>query len=114
MAEDQFAQLFRNLSDQIGNLTISGLVPIYNGEPAKFNDWVKSIDKCTIVNGLSEDKKTRLAYRFSNGIVSDFLARYLSDNPEVTWEATKGELSRRFGQVSDPYLERCQRQPLTE
>lgn len=105
MAEDQFAQLCNNITDKLGNLGLNDLVPVFEGDSAKFKDWIKSIEKCAVVNNLPEVKNKLLAYRFSTGVVSDFLHRYLSDNPNSTWTQMKAELGQRFGEVRDTYLQ---------
>ena len=103
MADANFAQIFRTLSDQLGNLGLSELVPVFDGESAKFKDWVKAINKCAVVNNLPDTRKKVIAYRFSSGVVSEFIQRYLTDSQDATWDQMKDELSKRFGDVSDAY-----------
>ena len=43
-----------------------------------------------------------IAYQSSRGAISDFIQRYLHDNPAHSWEQLKAELSGRFAEITDP------------
>ena len=105
MADQQFADLFRSLSDKLNNLGLNDLITPFSGEPSQFRSWINAIDKCAIINSVPDNKKKLLAYRFSTGRVSDFIQRYFTENPNCTWIMLKAELSRRYGEVTDQFLQ---------
>ena len=45
-----------------------------------------------------------LALRYSDGLVSVFIQRYLKENPTVTWANFKEELEQRYGEVKDTHV----------
>ena len=50
---------------------------------------------------LQADKVKLVAYKTSAGSVSDFIERYLTNNPNNTWNQLKTELTMRFAEISD-------------
>ena len=104
MADAPFVALFSNISDKLGNLGLSDIVPIFGGDSSQFKSWIKAIEKSSVINGLDDAKKKIIAYRFSTGTVSDFINRNITESPETTWTELKLELTGRYGTVSDSHL----------
>ena len=104
---DDFKVLFQNISEQLVNLGLHGatdFVPIFDGELSKFQNWVKAIEKCALVNNLPDQKKKLVAYRFSSGTVSDFILRNIQESPHAEWAQLKTALADRFSVVSDAHI----------
>ena len=60
---DDFKVLFKSISEQLVNLGLHGatdFVPIFDGEHSKFQNRVKAIEKCALVNNLPDQKKKRV------------------------------------------------------
>ena len=102
------AQAFQNLALEMTNVSsalgaqgISQIVTPYEGEPKKFKEWVKSIEKYAVLTNLDNDKIKRVAYQSSRGPVSDFIRRYQDGNPDSAWDDMKTELGNRFSEVVD-------------
>ena len=110
MAEGQeFAQVFQNLTAELTNvssaLTTQGIaanIPKFDGNPKFYRDWVKAIDKYAILLHVQDDRKKLMAFQSSSGAVSGFIERYMTANPQNTWEQLKRQLSVRFSEVTDP------------
>ena len=107
-ADGNVAQAFQNLADEMGNVSIqlgaqgiSQIISPYEGEPKKFKEWVKSIEKYAVLTNCDNDRIKRVAYQSSRGPVSDFIRRYQDNHPNHTWNQMKEELTSRFSEVVD-------------
>jgi hypothetical protein len=100
----QLANTLDKLGDKIATQTITEGVETYSGKPSELNRWFKSVEKhCLLTYGRLEANECKLiAYRCSKTAVSDFLKGFLERNPGVSWDETKTELRRRFGEILDP------------
>ena len=109
MAEQVFLQLFRSVDEQMNHLTttmgaqgIAKVVPNFDGSnPKEFKDWVKNIEKFATLTGIQDEKIKLVAYQASRGPVSDYLKRYMDENPTHDWNRIKTELKSCFGDVVD-------------
>lgn len=108
MADANVAQVFQNLALEMSNVStalgthgINQIVTPFEGEPKKYKEWVKSIEKYAVLTNLNNDKIKRVAYQASRGPVSEFIRRYQDANQQATWDQLKGELSTRFSKVTD-------------
>lgn len=108
MAEPDVARVFQNLAVEMGNVStalgaqgVNQIVLPFEGEPKKFKEWVKSIEKYAALTNLDDNKVKRVAYQASRGPVSDFIKRYSETNPQATWANMKTELSTRFSEITD-------------
>ena len=112
MAEEINIQgVFQNLATQVQSLSqklsvngIGQIVQPFNGNPAKFSEWIKSIEKYAVLTNLNERDKFLVTLQTSQLGVSDFISRWLNDgaDPETkTWVNLKAQLSYRFGEVVD-------------
>jgi len=59
------------------------------------------LKKCAILTNTRGERIKTIAFQSSKGSVSDFIQRYISDQPERTWGEMKVELSSRFAEVTD-------------
>lgn len=73
----------------------------FQGDPKRFQNWVKSIEKYTMLIGGNGDQKKRFALQTADGPVSEFLVRYYSSNPVSSWPEVLAHLKARFGEIID-------------
>ena len=94
----------QRLADAITNRNdLFQLIPNrYDGDPKKFREWIKQIEKYCFMTDTHRDKVKLIAYKTSTGPVSDFIERYITINANNTWEQLKAELTLRFAEISDP------------
>ena len=103
------AQVFQNLavemsyvSTALGAQGINQIITPYEGDPKKFKEWVKSIEKYAVLANLgNDDSIKRVAYQASRGPVSEFICRYQDSNQQATWDQLKAKLNVRFSEVTD-------------
>ena len=109
MADADVAQVFQNLAVEMSNVSmvlgaqgINQIITPYEGDPKKFKEWVKSIEKyAVLVNLGNDDSIKRVAYQASRGPVSEFIHRYKDNNQQATLNQLKAELNVRFSEVTD-------------
>ncbi|MEW8543127.1 MAG: hypothetical protein AB2693_06290 [Candidatus Thiodiazotropha sp.] len=89
-----------NLTSAIGAHGISQFITPFEGEPAKFKPWVKSIEKYALLTKLTDERTIYVAYQSARGGVSDFISR-LINVPGQTWANLKAELTARFAEITD-------------
>lgn len=97
--EQGLATAISLLNQQLG---VSHSISRFDGDPNKFREWMKEIEKYAIISQASSDKIKKIAYQASSGAVSDYIQRYLINNAEATWQQLKADLTMRFGDVTDP------------
>ena len=83
---------------------VSQIVGVFEGDPTKFRDWIKSIEKYILLAGGDDDQTKRLAYQTIRGAVSDYIQRYMTKHPNSSWEDLKSELNIRFAEVNDSHM----------
>jgi hypothetical protein len=98
------AQAINSLNEKLGRVGLSDIIKTFNGDQTKFNSWIKSINKCAVINNIPDEKKIQLAFQFSSDKVSDFIQRHLEHNQQITWAELKAELESRFGEVRNKEL----------
>ena len=59
------------LSTVISGQGVSQVLGSIDGEPTKFRDWIKSIEKYVLLEGGDDNQSKRLAYLTSRGAVCD-------------------------------------------
>ena len=93
----------QRLADAITNRNdLFVLIPNrYEGDPRKFREWIKQIEKYAFMTELDAAKVKLIAYKTSAGPVSDFIQRYITNNPNNSWNQLKAELTMRFAEISD-------------
>ena len=105
---DPAVQAFQNLRVELANVTqaltaqgISSIVNKFDGNPKKFREWIKSIEKYAVLVNADEDRKKLIAYQSSGGAVSGFIQRYMQANVAHKWAQMKAQLAVRFSDVTD-------------
>ncbi|XP_062587952.1 uncharacterized protein LOC134249630 [Saccostrea cucullata] len=104
MADQEFLAAVHGLSSKMDNLNQnlkSNQIKQFDGNPKEFRRWIKSIEKFALLERVPEEKNKLIAFKSSSGAVSDFIHRYLTGDPNVTWDVLKGELSVRFADITD-------------
>ena len=83
-----FQEVEKSVSTQLANLStvisaqgVSQIVGTFEGEPSNFRDWIKSIEKYILLAGGTDIQTKRLAYQTSRSAVSDYIQRYMAENP---------------------------------
>lgn len=103
---EAFAQLAAEMArvgDVLSTQNISQVIETFDGSNVKlFREWVASIDKYSKLAGLPAARKKMIALRASTGPVSGFIQRYTASVPDLTWDALRRELAKRFSDVTDP------------
>ena len=76
----------QRLADAITNRNdLFVLIPNrYEGDPRKFREWVKQIEKYVFMTELDAAKVKLIAYKTSSGPVSDLIERYITNTPNNT------------------------------
>ena len=92
------------LSNSLDNLcfAIWPIVPSYSGNSKHFQKWIKAIEKEAFLENLDDECTKKLAFRSSRDTVSDFIHRFLQENPNESWTTLKQKLVIRFADVTDP------------
>ena len=77
--------------------------PFDGSDPKAFRPWVKEINKYCAIVSADEDRKKRVTFGTSRGVVSSFIERFLRDNQNVTYRDLVAELTSRFSDVADSH-----------
>ena len=101
-------QVFQQLAVQMANVSsalnaqgISQIVQVFDGNPKNFRDWIKQIEKYCKLTNIPEARKKLVAFQASKGAVSGYIQRYMDAFPQNTWNDFRGELAKRFSDVTD-------------
>ena len=77
---------------QLGEMTrviqaqgIAQMIQPFDEQPSKFRTWMKAVDNYAAVIGANDARKVTKAYQTSNGVVSDFVKRFLDEAHVGTW-----------------------------
>lgn len=73
----------------------------FSGDPKLFKTWIKSVEKFALLERVTPDKLKLVAFSASTGAVSDLIHRYLTGEPNATWDELKNELAQRFAEITD-------------
>ena len=73
----------------------------FSGRREEFQDWLDAIVGGTLLIGGSDRDKITIAFETSSGLVAKFIARFLDENRDATWEDLKTQLSLRFAAIKD-------------
>ena len=92
-----------NLATAISNQGVGSLIEPFNGEPYKFKDWIRQVEKYSLMNNLDQIKQIKIAFMTSRGAVSDYIFRWQTEvEPERhRWEILKNDLTARFSAITD-------------
>ena len=99
------------ISDKLSNVSnvlelqgVKTIVPTYDGKPENFRGWVENVEKYNALTNVNQNNCKKVAFQTSQGPCSGFIRRYMSDNPDCSWDQMKTELSKRFSDVADGSL----------
>ena len=103
---------FERVSTQLTGLTsavytqsISQIVPTFDGEPSHFKNWIKWIEKYSILTKINDNEIPIVAYQTCHGPVSDYIERHLDEcrkaHKTPDWPNLKQELKNRFSEIND-------------
>ena len=102
-------QVFADLATEMAGVQsalsaqgVAQMVPVFEGEPKGFRDWIRAIEKYCALMNLPDDRKKMIAFQASKGAVSGYIQRYMNALPDSTWGDLKGELAKRFLDVTVP------------
>ena len=108
---DPGVQAFTNLRVEVANIGqalaaqgVSGTISKFDGNPKFYREWIRSIEKYSLLVGAPDNRKKMTAYQQSTGAVSGFIQRYMVANPQNTWDQMKEQLSVRFSDVTDAQM----------
>lgn len=106
MAEAMIQALSHNiekLSCSIASNAINDIVPPFDGQSSSYKDWIKAINKYSLLNNADDHEKLRILYKTSRGAVSDFILRFNAETPaaEQTFENLEIRLKQTFSQCLD-------------
>ena len=73
-----FSTQLANLSTIISAQGVSQIVGVFDGEPTKFRDWIKSIENYVLLSSGDDTLTKRLAFQTSRGAVCDYIHRYIT------------------------------------
>ena len=96
------------MSNSFGSPSIGQFIAPFGGKNSKdFHPWVKKIEKFCKLTDVGANNIKLVAYNGSRDAVSSFLARYMMQFPNATWDIIKMKLSRRFSTIIDPSHVSC-------
>ena len=108
MANQEIGAVFQDLNNHLKGLSnavstqgISQLIPSYDGIPSKFKEWIKNIEKYSLLMNIPHGRIKLITYQTSSGSVSSFLKRLLENNENLTWPQVKAELATVFAEITD-------------
>ena len=95
--------LLNSVSTQLTYHGVNGFVEVYDGNQAKFGEWIHSLEKFSVLNSLSSEAKIKVALQTTKGVVSDFIFRWQENTgvEDRNWDNLKRELTSRFSLVTD-------------
>lgn len=101
VSQGQLAQL-SNISHLLGRQSAQTSLFKFDGDPKRFQDWIRSLEKYVLLIGTKNDDSIKgVALQSAEGPVSDFLVRCYKNDSRCTWEDILKELKARFGEIVD-------------
>ena len=101
LAEQTLTQL-SGIASILSTQRVDANLPKYKGDPKKFREWIKSVEKYRKILNGDENSTKIIAYQSCDGPVSDFVQRFLTVHDDCTWVKLKAELTARFADITDP------------
>ena len=105
---DPAVQIFQNVRAELANVSnalaaqgISSIVSRFDCNAKNFREWIKSIEKYSMLTGVDDASRKLITYQTSGGAVSGFIERYMTQNPNHNWGQMKAQLAVRFSDVTD-------------
>ena len=105
---DRAIQIFQNVRAELGNVSnalhaqgISSIVSRFDGNAKNLREWIKSIEKYSVLTGVDDARQILIAYQTSDGAVSTFIERKMIKNLYHNWGQIKAQLAVRFSNITD-------------
>ena len=105
---DPAVQIFQNVRVELANVSnalaaqgISSIVSRFDGNVKNFREWIKSIEKYSVLTGVDDAHRKLIAYQKSGGAVSGFIEHYMTQNLNHNSSQMKAQLAVRFSDVTD-------------
>ena len=67
-----------HITSAIGAHGISQFIPPFEGDPTKFKQWIKGIEKYALLTKQTDERTMYVAYQAARGSVSDFISRLIN------------------------------------
>ena len=83
------------------SIPLSSVVTPFEGDPTKFKQWIKEVEKYALMSGKQNHEIPILAYMTCKGSVGDFIKRYFDETEIPSWNDLKTLLRDRFADVID-------------
>ena len=84
------------LSNSFGSASIGQFITPFDGKNSKdFHPWVKQVEKSCKLTDVGANNVKLVAYNGSRDGLSNFLARYMAQFPNATWDMIKIEIVRK-------------------
>lgn len=84
---------------------INQVITIFEGDPGKFKQWIKDIEKYAKMSDMNNEDIPKIAYVTCKGSGGDFIKRYLTEieaSGELpSWNDLKQFLKNRFAEITD-------------
>jgi hypothetical protein len=107
--EELLRETIENLRITSASTTASNIITKFSGNAKHFRTWINSVERATIVARGQEDgdESVRNALASSEGVVADFIVRYIQKKKqlkaEIKWSELRTELNKRFGEQVDKH-----------
>lgn len=104
---DQINNQLNGLATAVYTQSVTQIVPMFEGDPKKYKEWLKAVEKYAKLTNISNNDVPKIAYQTCSGPVGDFIRRYLQEKEEqgrnADWDNLKKHLSSRFADITDAH-----------
>ena len=92
-----------SLATQISYHGVGNSIETFDGKQDKYNDWIRALDKYSLLHNLSDERKINIALQTSRGVVSDYIIKWQRENIPLnrSWDYLHKQLTSRFSMVAD-------------
>ena len=84
---DPAFQTFQNVRAELTNVSnalavqrISSIVSRFDGKAKNLREWIRSIEKYSMLTSVVDARRKLIAYQTSGGAVSGYIERYMTQN----------------------------------
>ena len=111
VTQNDMSQAFSTLTGRLNHVSTilasqgaSNVITAFDGQPSKFREWIRNIEKYQKMTYVENDDCRLLAYQTARGAVSGYIARALEANPHCTWVELKADLAKAFSDMPDMHV----------
>ena len=99
----------RGVSTELESQGVAQMVPLFQGEPIQFTNWLNVIENYIKLFKIADDNnKILIAFQVSAGPVNEYIYRYIENTASAKWDDLKLELRKRFHDVTDKMTDKSQ------